>query len=189
MPIFSNDTRATCGSPKWGCPVNKSLQLRGRGSPEAQYFAAAGIGHITLIDDDLVDRGNLQRQVLHRDVDIGTTKVECGRRTLAALNPNVVVEPQRTRLLAGNVERLLGGQDVVIDGSDNFSTRYLANDACVRLGLPMVYGAAQGFDGQVSVFWPARKGGSCYRCLFPEPPPPEFATSCAEAGVLGGWRG
>jgi sulfur-carrier protein adenylyltransferase/sulfurtransferase len=157
----------------------------GLGSPAALYLAAAGIGHITLIDDDLVDRSNLQRQVLHRDADIGTPKVESGRRTLAALNPHVVVEPQRTRLLAGNVERLLGGHDVVIDGSDNFSTRYLANDVCVRLGLPMVYGAVQGFDGQVSVFWPAREGGSCYRCLFPEPPPPEFAPNCAEAGVLG----
>jgi molybdopterin/thiamine biosynthesis adenylyltransferase/rhodanese-related sulfurtransferase len=157
----------------------------GLGSPAALYLAAAGIGHITLIDDDLVDRSNLQRQVLHRDADIGTPKVESGCRTLAALNPHVVVEPKRTRLLAGNVERLLGGHDVVIDGSDNFSTRYLANDACVRLGLPMVYGAVQGFDGQVSVFWPAREGGSCYRCLFPEPPPPEFAPNCAEAGVLG----
>lgn len=157
----------------------------GLGSPSALYLAAAGIGHITLIDDDLVDRSNLQRQVLHRDADIGTPKVESGCRTLAALNPHVVVEPQRTRLLAGNVERLLSGHDVVIDGSDNFSTRYLANDACVRLGLPMVYGAVQGFDGQVSVFWPAREGGSCYRCLFPEPPPPEFAPNCAEAGVLG----
>jgi molybdopterin/thiamine biosynthesis adenylyltransferase/rhodanese-related sulfurtransferase len=157
----------------------------GLGSPAALYLAAAGIGHITLIDDDLVDRSNLQRQVLHRDADIGTPKVESGCRTLAALNPHVVVEPHRTRLLAGNAERLLGGHDVVIDGSDNFSTRYLANDACVRLGLPMVYGAVQGFDGQVSVFWPAREGGSCYRCLFPEPPPPEFAPNCAEAGVLG----
>jgi sulfur-carrier protein adenylyltransferase/sulfurtransferase len=157
----------------------------GLGSPAALYLAAAGVGHITLIDDDLVDRSNLQRQVLHRDADIGTPKVESGCRTLAALNPHVVVEPQRTRLLAGNVEALLGGHDVVIDGSDNFSTRYLVNDACVRLGLPMVYGAVQGFDGQVSVFWPAREGGSCYRCLFPEPPPPEFAPNCAEAGVLG----
>jgi molybdopterin/thiamine biosynthesis adenylyltransferase/rhodanese-related sulfurtransferase len=157
----------------------------GLGSPAALYLAAAGIGHITLIDDDVVDRSNLQRQVLHRDADIGTPKVESGARTLAALNPHIVVEQQRTRLLASNVEALLGGHGVVVDGSDNFSTRYLVNDACVRLGLPLVYGAVQGFDGQVSVFWPAREGGSCYRCLFPEPPPPEFAPNCAEAGVLG----
>ncbi len=157
----------------------------GLGSPAALYLAAAGIGHITLIDDDLVDRSNLQRQVLHRDVDIGTPKVESGARTLAALNPHIVIDAQRTRLLASNVEGLLGGHSVVIDGSDNFSTRYLVNDACVRLGLPMVYGAVQGFDGQVSVFWPAKEGGSCYRCLFAEPPPPAFAPNCAEAGVLG----
>ena len=157
----------------------------GLGSPAALYLAATGIGHITLIDDDLVDRSNLQRQVLHRDADIGTPKVESGARTLQALNPHIVLEQQRTRLLACNVEDLLGGHGVVIDGSDNFSTRYLINDACVRLGLPMVYGAVQGFDGQVGVFWPAQEGGSCYRCLFPEPPPPEFAPNCAEAGVLG----
>jgi molybdopterin/thiamine biosynthesis adenylyltransferase len=157
----------------------------GLGSPAALYLPAAGIGHITLIDDDLVDRSNLQRQVLHRDADIGTPKVESGSRTLAALNPHIVVDAQRTRLLASNVEGFLGGHSVVIDGSDNFSTRYLVNDACVRLGLPMVYGAVQGFDGQVSVFWPAQEGGSCYRCLFAEPPPPAFAPNCAEAGVLG----
>ncbi|CAE6831251.1 molybdopterin-synthase adenylyltransferase MoeB [Paraburkholderia haematera] len=157
----------------------------GLGSPAAMYLAAAGIGHITLIDDDVVDRSNLQRQVLHRDADVGTPKVESACRTLQALNPHVTVERQRTRLLADNVERLLGGHNVVIDGSDNFSTRYLVNDACVRLGLPLVYGAVQGFDGQVSVFWPAHEGGSCYRCLFAEPPPPEFAPNCSEAGVLG----
>jgi molybdopterin/thiamine biosynthesis adenylyltransferase/rhodanese-related sulfurtransferase len=157
----------------------------GLGSPAALYPAAAGIGHITLIDDDVVDRSNLQRQVLHRDADVGSPKVESGSRTLLALNPHVVIEPQRTRLLAGNVEVLLRGHDVVIDGSDNFSTRYLVNDACVRLGVPLVYGAVQGFDGQVSVFWPASEGGSCYRCLFPDPPPPTLAPNCAQAGVLG----
>ncbi|SDI73948.1 molybdopterin-synthase adenylyltransferase MoeB [Paraburkholderia phenazinium] len=157
----------------------------GLGSPAALYLAAAGIGRLTVIDDDVVDRSNLQRQVLHRDADVGTLKVESAGRTLRALNPHVVIELQRTRLLAANVERLLGGHDVVIDGSDNFSTRYLVNDACVRLGVPMVYGAVQGFDGQVSVFWPTHEGGSCYRCLFPEPPAPEFAPNCSEAGVLG----
>ncbi|MBB5190950.1 molybdopterin/thiamine biosynthesis adenylyltransferase [Silvimonas terrae] len=157
----------------------------GLGSPAALYLAAAGIGTITLIDDDLVDRSNLQRQVLHRNADIGTPKVESGRRTLHALNPSITVEPVRARLQADNVETLLAGHDVVIDGTDNFATRYLVNDACAHLGLPMVYGAVQGFEGQVSVFWPGQPGGSCYRCLFPDPPPPEFAPNCAEAGVLG----
>ena len=157
----------------------------GLGSPAALYLAAAGIGTIRLIDDDVVDRSNLQRQVVHRDADVGAPKVESACRTLHALNPHVAIDAQRTRLSAANVERLLAGHDVVIDGSDNFSTRYLLNDACVRLGVPMVYGAVQGFDGQVSVFWPAHEGGSCYRCLFPEPPSPEFAPSCSEAGVLG----
>jgi molybdopterin/thiamine biosynthesis adenylyltransferase/rhodanese-related sulfurtransferase len=157
----------------------------GLGSPAALYLAAAGIGHITLIDDDVVDRSNLQRQVVHRDADVGVPKVESACRTLQALNPHVAIEAQRTRLSAANVERLLAGHEVVIDGSDNFSTRYLVNDACVRLEVPMVYGAVQGFDGQVGVFWPAHEGGSCYRCLFPEPPSAEFAPNCSEAGVLG----
>jgi molybdopterin/thiamine biosynthesis adenylyltransferase/rhodanese-related sulfurtransferase len=157
----------------------------GLGSPAALYLAAVGIGRLTIIDDDVVDRSNLQRQVLHRDADVGTLKVESAGRTLRALNPHVAIETQRTRLMAANAEDLLSGHDVVIDGSDNFSTRYLVNDACVRLGVPMIYGAVQGFDGQVCVFWPAHEGGSCYRCLFPEPPPPEFAPNCSEAGVLG----
>lgn len=173
------------GQRKLGAARVALIGAGGLGSPAALYLAAAGVGHITLIDDDIVDRSNLQRQVLHREADIGVPKVESGCRTLKELNPHVVVEQRRARLLSGNVESLLGGHDVVIDGSDNFSTRYLANDACVRLGVPMVYGAVQGFDGQVSVFWPAQEGGSCYRCLFPEPPPPEFAPNCAEAGVLG----
>lgn len=159
----------------------------GLGSPAALYLAAAGIGRIRLIDDDRIERSNLQRQVLHRDADIGRAKAVSGREALLALNPSIEVEAVEQRLRADNVEDLLRGHDLVLDGADNFPTRYLISDACVRLGIPMVYGAVQRFDGQVAVFWPRRPGtpGSCYRCLFPEPPPPEFAPNCAEAGVLG----
>jgi molybdopterin/thiamine biosynthesis adenylyltransferase/rhodanese-related sulfurtransferase len=157
----------------------------GLGSPAALYLAAAGVGHISLIDDDIVERSNLQRQILHADTDVGCAKVESGRRAMQAINPRVEINAVQKRLNASNVEELLRGHDVVVDGSDNFTTRYLANDACVRLGLPMVYGAVQGFHGQVAVFWPTAQGGSCYRCLFPEPPPPEFAPNCVEGGVLG----
>lgn len=173
------------GQRKLGAARVALIGAGGLGSPVALYLTAAGIGRITLIDDDLVDLSNLQRQVLHRSTDVGAPKVESGRRTLQALNPDVLIDAKRTRLLASNVEDLLGGHNVVIDGSDNFSTRYLVNDACVRLGIPLVYGAVQGFDGQVSVFWPAQEGGSCYRCLFPEPPSAALAPNCAEAGVLG----
>lgn len=159
----------------------------GLGSPAALYLAAAGVGRIRLIDDDRIERSNLQRQVLHRDADIGRAKAASGRDALLALNPSIEVEAVEQRLSADNVERLLGDHDLVLDGADNFPTRYLISDACVRLGLPMVYGAVQRFAGQVAVFWPGRPGtpGSCYRCLFPEPPAPEFAPNCAEAGVLG----
>jgi len=173
------------GQRKLGAARVALIGAGGLGSPVALYLTAAGVGRITLIDDDLVDLSNLQRQVLHRSVDVGAPKVESGQRTLQALNPDVVIDAKQTRLLASNVEELLRGHDVVIDGSDNFSTRYLVNDACVRLGIPLVYGAVQGFDGQVSVFWPAHEGGSCYRCLFPEPPSAALAPNCAEAGVLG----
>lgn len=159
----------------------------GLGSPAALYPAAAGVGHIRLVDDDHVDRSNLQRQVLHTDAGIGRPKVESGAAAMQALNPRITVEPVRARLSADSVEDLLRGHDLVIDGSDNFATRYLVNDACVNLGLPMVYGAVHRFEGQASVFWAAHPGGRgcCYRCLFPEPPPPEFAPNCAQAGVLG----
>ncbi len=159
----------------------------GLGSPIALYLAAAGVGHLALIDDDRVERSNLQRQVLHGETDIGRPKVDSAADRLRALNPDIVVRAVDARLRAGNVEALLAGHDLVVDGADNFATRYLVSDACVRLRLPMVYGAVQRFHGQVGVFWPGRPGapGSCYRCLFPEPPPPEFAPNCAEAGVLG----
>ncbi len=159
----------------------------GLGSPAAFYLAAAGVGHLRLVDDDVVDRSNLQRQILHVEAAIGRAKVESARERLAALNPRVMVEGVRERVTSANVEALLDGMDVVVDGSDNFPLRYLLNDACVKLGKPLVYGAVQRFEGQASVFDAGRHRGRCpcYRCLFPEPPPPQFAPSCADAGVLG----
>ena len=159
----------------------------GLGSPAAFYLAAAGIGTLVLADDDVVDRSNLQRQILHTEQRIGVPKVESARIALSALNPNVRVETFPERITADNVERLIEGADVVFDGADNFPVRYLLNDACVKLGKPLVYGAVHRFEGQASVFDAGRHRGEapCYRCLFPEPPPPQFAPSCAEAGVLG----
>jgi molybdopterin/thiamine biosynthesis adenylyltransferase/rhodanese-related sulfurtransferase len=159
----------------------------GLGSPAAFYLAAAGIGHMVLADDDVVDRSNLQRQILHTEARIGVAKVESARIALSALNPTVKVDAFPERITADNVERLIADADVVIDGADNFPVRYLLNDACVKLGKPLVYGAVHRFEGQVSVFDAGRHRGHapCYRCLFPEPPPPEAAPNCAEAGVLG----
>jgi len=159
----------------------------GLGSPAAYYLAAAGVGTLGLVDDDVVDRSNLQRQILHTDRDVGRPKVESAREALEALNPAVKVRTFAERLSSANVDAIFDGWDVVVDGSDNFPTRYLVNDACVKLGLPNVHGSIFRFDGQVTVFWPRRPGqpGPCYRCLYPEPPPPELAPSCAEAGVLG----
>jgi molybdopterin/thiamine biosynthesis adenylyltransferase/rhodanese-related sulfurtransferase len=163
------------------------LGAGGLGSPAAFYLAAAGVGHLRLVDDDLVERSNLQRQILHVDADIGVPKVDSAQVRLAALNPRTRVEGVQARLEADNVERLLVGVDVVIDGADNFPARYLLNDACVKLGIPLVYGAVHRFEGQLGVFDAGRHRGKapCYRCLFPEPPPPEAAPNCAEAGVLG----
>ncbi|WP_372397312.1 molybdopterin-synthase adenylyltransferase MoeB [Azospirillum sp. HJ39] len=157
----------------------------GLGSPIALYLAAAGVGHLTLIDDDRVERSNLQRQILHAESRLGQRKVESGRAALLDLNPTIEVVSHDTRLEAANVLDLLAGHDVVVDGSDNLPTRYLVNDACLRLGVPNVYGAIFRFEGQVSVFGGAPGVRPCYRCLFPEPPPAEYAPSCAEAGVLG----
>ncbi|MCC4595982.1 molybdopterin-synthase adenylyltransferase MoeB [Xanthomonas campestris pv. phormiicola] len=159
----------------------------GLGSPAGFYLAAAGVGQLRIADDDMVDRSNLQRQILHTEARVGQPKVASAAAALAALNPGVQVEAVRERVSSANVERLLQDVDVVLDGSDNFPARYLLNDACVKLGKPLVYGAVQRFEGQVSVFDAGRQRGQapCYRCLFPEPPPPEFAPSCAEAGVLG----
>jgi sulfur-carrier protein adenylyltransferase/sulfurtransferase len=159
----------------------------GLGSPAAFYLAAAGVGTLGLVDHDIVDRSNLQRQILHTDARVGSSKVASARQTLEALNPGVKVVGHETHLTSANVEQILSGYDVVVDGCDNFPTRYLVNDACVKLRIPNVHGAVYRFEGQVSVFWPARpqRPGPCYRCLYPEPPPPEYAPSCAEAGVLG----
>ena len=156
----------------------------GLGSPAALYLAAAGVGTLGLVDDDVVDRSNLHRQVLHPDSRVGMGKVASGQATLQAINPHLVFRGHPVRLAADNVDELVAGYDLVLDGSDNFTTRYLLNDACVARGLPLVHGAVYRFEGQVAAFWPARDG-PCYRCIFPEPPPAELAPSCAEAGVLG----
>ena len=163
------------------------LGAGGLGSPAALYLAAAGVGHLRLVDDDVVERSNLQRQVLHTDARVGDSKVSSAFATLSALNPRTRVEAIAIRADSSNIESLLDGVDVVVDGADNFATRYLLNDACVKLGKPLVYGAVQRFEGQVSVFDAGRHRGEapCYRCLFPQPPSPEFAPNCAEAGVLG----
>ena len=159
----------------------------GLGSPAAFYLAAAGVGHLRIADDDVVDRSNLQRQILHTDASIGQSKVASAAARLAALNPRTKVDAICERVTAANIERLLEGVDVVLDGGDNFSVRYLLNDACVQLRKPLVYGAVHRFEGQLSVFDAGRQRGHapCYRCLFPEPPPAEAAPNCAEAGVLG----
>jgi len=159
----------------------------GLGSPAAFYLAAAGVGCLRIVDDDRIERSNLQRQVLHQDVRVGAAKVASAEATLSALNPRVAIEPVPARVNASNVMALLDGVDLVLDGADNFATRYVLNEACVRTGIPLVYGAVQRFEGQASVFWPGHPSGEapCYRCLFPEPPRPEDAPNCAEAGVFG----
>jgi molybdopterin/thiamine biosynthesis adenylyltransferase/rhodanese-related sulfurtransferase len=159
----------------------------GLGSPAAFYLAAAGVGTLGIVDDDVVERSNLQRQILHTEDRVGEPKVRSARQTIAALDGAIQVREHRTRLSPDNVEELFSGYDLIVDGTDNFPTRYLINDASVKLGLPNVHGSVYRFEGQVSVFWPGRKDdpGPCYRCLYPSPPPPEFAPSCAEAGVLG----
>jgi molybdopterin/thiamine biosynthesis adenylyltransferase/rhodanese-related sulfurtransferase len=155
----------------------------GLGSPAALYLAAAGVGRLGIIDSDVVDRSNLQRQVIHTDERVGVPKVDSARETLAALNPDVDIVTYNMRLTSENVMEVFEGYDLVVDGGDNFPTRYLVNDACVHLGIPNVHGSVYRFEGQVTVFVPGQ--GPCYRCLYPEPPPPELAPSCQEAGVLG----
>ncbi len=155
----------------------------GLGSPLALYLAAAGVGRIGLVEFDQVDLSNLQRQVLYGTADVGRDKIEAARERLAAINPHILVEAHPVRLEAANAREIVGAYDVVADGTDNFATRYLVNDACVLLGKPNVYGSVYRFEGQVSVF--DARTGPCYRCLFPEPPPAGTVPSCAEAGVLG----
>lgn len=155
----------------------------GLGSPVALYLAAAGVGTLGIIDMDVVDRSNLQRQVLHTNDRVGKPKTESARQAINALNPDVKVRAIQERLTSENALELLADYDIVVNGGDNFQTRYLLNDACVMLNKPNVDGSIFRFDGQVTVFKP--KEGPCYRCLYPAPPPPELAPSCAEAGVLG----
>lgn len=157
----------------------------GLGAPALLYLAAAGVGHVTIIDDDRVERSNLHRQVVHADARVGMGKAESARMTLLALNPRIEVAVVAERLRAENVEALIRGHDVVVDGADNFATRYLLAAATRQLGVPMVYAAIERFTGQASVFDPRREDSPCYRCLFPEPPSAADAPNCAEAGVLG----
>jgi len=155
----------------------------GLGSPAALYLAAAGVGTLGLVDFDVVDATNLQRQVLHGTSDVGRPKLDSARDRIGDINPNVEIETYETRLTSQNALEILGDYDVIVDGTDNFATRYLTNDACVMLGKPNVYGSIFRFEGQASVF--AMPDGPCYRCLFPSPPPPGMVPSCAEGGVLG----
>ncbi len=155
----------------------------GLGSPVAMYLAAVGVGRIGLVDFDVVDYSNLQRQVIHGTPDVGRPKLDSARDRMLAINPEITVETHSLALSSDNAFDVLKGYDIVVDGTDNFPTRYLVNDACVLLGIPNVYGSISQFEGQASVF--ATKGGPCYRCLYPEPPPPGLVPSCAEGGVLG----
>jgi adenylyltransferase/sulfurtransferase len=156
----------------------------GLGSPIAMYLAAAGIGKIGIVDFDTVDYSNLQRQLLHTDADVGRPKAQSAKETISGLNPNCEVVLYNTRISSENALEIIRPFDIVVDGTDNFPTRYLTNDACVLLKKPNVYGSIFRFDGQASVFAP-HLGGPCYRCLYPEPPPPGMVPSCAEGGVLG----
>ena len=155
----------------------------GLGSPVAMYLAAAGVGRLGIVDFDVVDYSNLQRQVIHGTPDVGRPKLDSARDTLNAINPEVHVETHEVALSSANALDVLRGYDVIVDGTDNFPTRYLVNDACVILGIPNAYGSIFRFEGQASVF--AATDGPCYRCLYPEPPPPGLVPSCAEGGVLG----
>jgi sulfur-carrier protein adenylyltransferase/sulfurtransferase len=155
----------------------------GLGSPVALYLAAAGVGTLGVVDFDVVDVSNLQRQILHGTKDVGRSKLASARARLHDVNPHVRVETYETRLTSANALEIIGGYDIVVDGTDNFATRYLTNDACVLLGKPNVYGSIFRFEGQASVF--GMPDGPCYRCLFPEPPPPGSVPSCAEGGVFG----
>jgi molybdopterin/thiamine biosynthesis adenylyltransferase/rhodanese-related sulfurtransferase len=168
------------------------LGAGGLGSPAALYLAAAGVGTLGVVDADTVDASNLQRQIIHATSRVGTPKVESAAKTIADLNPDVKVVGYQERMTSANVERLFADYEIVVDGTDNFPTRYLVNDASVFMGKPVVHGSIFRFDGQVTTFLPPKAAeklgvasGPCYRCLYPEPPPPHLAPSCQEAGVLG----
>lgn len=194
-PDFSERYSRQIRLPQVGSAGQKKLEQArvllvgagGLGSPAAFYLAAAGVGFLRIVDDDLVDRSNLQRQILHTEQRIGQPKVESAAQTLLALNPRTQIDARAVRVGADNIESLIADVDVVLDGADNFPTRYLLSDACVKLGKPLVYGAVHRFEGQVSVFDAGRHRGEapCYRCLFPQAPRAEDAPNCAEAGVLG----
>jgi adenylyltransferase/sulfurtransferase len=155
----------------------------GLGAPTGMYLAAAGIGRLGIVDFDVVDSSNLQRQIIHGTKDVGRRKVDSARDRLADINPFIELETHETRLTSENALGLFANYDIIVDGTDNFPTRYLVNDACVLTGKPNVYASIFRFEGQSSVFWAER--GACYRCLYPEPPPPGLVPSCAEGGVLG----
>ncbi len=155
----------------------------GLGSPAALYLAAAGIGRLGLVDFDVVDESNLQRQILHKTQNVGRPKLASAREAIQAINPHVQVDLHETRFTSDNAMQIAADYDVIIDGTDNFPTRYLVNDVCVLLDRPNIYGSVYRFEGQASVFWARR--GPCYRCLYPAPPPPELVPSCAVGGVLG----
>ncbi|MGI8679504.1 MAG: molybdopterin-synthase adenylyltransferase MoeB, partial [Jatrophihabitans sp.] len=159
----------------------------GLGSPALLYLAAAGVGTLGIVEFDVVDESNLQRQIIHGQSDIGRSKAESARESVLEVNPLIQVNVHDTRLDNDNVLEIFAQYDLILDGTDNFATRYLVNDACVLLGKPYVWGSIYRFDGQASVFWPSAPGGQapCYRCLYPEPPPPGMVPSCAEGGVLG----
>ena len=184
-------TRATCSCRRSGSRARPKLLnakvlllgAGGLGSPTALYLAAAGVGTLGIVDDDVVDLSNLQRQVIHTTDGIGTPKVDSAERAINAINPDVNVVKYQMRLDASNIMEIIEGYDVIVDGVDNFPTRYLLNDATVRLDIPVVSASILGFDGQLSVFTP--HDGPCYRCLYPVPPPAELAPSCGANGVLG----
>jgi adenylyltransferase/sulfurtransferase len=178
MPEVAMDGQARLKAAKVLC-----IGSGGLGSPVAMYLAAAGVGTLGLVDFDVVDETNLQRQIIHGQSDVGRPKVDSAADTLREINPLIEIVTHNTRLDSSNALDILRDYDVIVDGTDNFPTRYLVNDACVLLGKPYVWGSIFRFEGQVSVFWADE--GPCYRCLYPEPPPPGMVPSCAEGGVLG----
>lgn len=195
LPVLANDEIARYSRhvilPEVGITGQRKLKAAsvlligagGLGAPVGMYLAAAGIGRLGLVDFDVVDESNLQRQIIHGTRDVGRAKLASAQDRLTDINPHVQIETHETRLTSANALQLIANYDVIVDGTDNFATRYLVNDACVLAGKPNVYGSIFRFEGQASVFWAER--GPCYRCLYPEPPPPGLVPSCAEGGVLG----
>ena len=195
LPLLSNEEVARYSRhlimPEVGMTGQRKLKAAsvlmigtgGLGAPTGMYLAAAGVGRLGIVDFDVVDASNLQRQIIHGTKDVGRPKIASARDRIEDINPHVEIETHETKLTSENALRLFAGYDVIVDGTDNFPTRYLVNDACVLTGKPNVYGSIFRFEGQASVFWAER--GPCYRCLYPEPPPPGLVPSCAEGGVLG----